>query len=140
MWIRNTPPLLESIKKTIARLRSLRQPITLSDTHLHEQFTKSSGPGGQNVNKRDTCVRLVHLPTGISVRAADSRHQEINRREARRLLREKLDEHVNGECCEKRLKELAEREKKRKKYGKAKKKYGKRVEEAAEDGKSVVSL
>lgn len=121
--------LCESIKKTVARLRALRKPIQILPNDLEESFMKSSGPGGQNVNKRDTCVRLTHLPTGISVKCMLTRHQEMNRREARKLLEEALDEHVNGDCSLKRLKAMEEREKKRKKECKSRKKYSQSEQE-----------
>lgn len=121
--MRLTQELYESIKKTIQRLRQLRQPITINERDLHETFMKSSGPGGQNVNKRDTCVRLTHLPTGASVKCMLTRHQEMNRREARRLLVEAVDNIVNGDSSLSRLKMLEERERKRKKQLKSRHKY-----------------
>ncbi len=54
------------------------------------EFSKSSGPGGQNVNKRDTAVRIVHIPTNISVHVDGQRTQERNREKALELLAGKL--------------------------------------------------
>jgi protein subunit release factor B len=61
---------------------------TLNEAELEETFERSSGPGGQNVNKVSTKVTLRHLPTGLSVTVQDSRSQAKNRELAReRLLR-----------------------------------------------------
>lgn len=56
-----------------------------------EQFSRSSGPGGQHVNKVSTAVTLRHLPTGVSVTVQDSRSQATNRALARERLLEALE-------------------------------------------------
>jgi protein subunit release factor B len=66
------------------------QSINLRDEDLRESFARSSGPGGQHVNKVSTAVTLTHLPTGISVTVTDSRSQSMNRKLARERLAEKL--------------------------------------------------
>jgi protein subunit release factor B len=66
--------------------------IILKDEDLRESFARSSGPGGQHVNKVSTAVTLTHLPTGLSVTVSDSRSQSMNRRVARERLVEKLRE------------------------------------------------
>jgi protein subunit release factor B len=66
--------------------------IILKDDDLRESFARSSGPGGQHVNKVSTAVTLAHLPTGLSVTVSDSRSQSMNRRIARERLVEKLRE------------------------------------------------
>ena len=58
---------------------------------VEEVFCRSSGPGGQHVNKVSTAVTLRHLPTGLSVRVSTSRSQARNRAEAARLLAVKLE-------------------------------------------------
>ena len=66
----------------VERMRKLE----VSETDLEESFARSSGPGGQNVNKVSTAVTLRHLPSGISVTVQDSRSQATNRRIARQRL------------------------------------------------------
>ncbi|MEK7566936.1 MAG: PCRF domain-containing protein [Patescibacteria group bacterium] len=57
---------------------------------IEVQFAKSSGPGGQNVNKRETAVRVIHKPTGIQAHSEAGRSQAQNREEAMELLRARL--------------------------------------------------
>ncbi len=56
------------------------------DRNIQEVFIRASGPGGQNVNKVSTAVRLVHIPTGIQVKCQQCRTQGQNRVLARELL------------------------------------------------------
>jgi len=58
---------------------------------LEERFVRSSGPGGQKVNKTSTCVYLKHIPTGIEVKCRESRSQVLNRYRARQILAEKIE-------------------------------------------------
>lgn len=64
--------------------------ISLSPMDLKIEFSRSSGPGGQNVNKRETAVRVVHIPTGLSVHASNERSQEQNKEQALSMLRAKF--------------------------------------------------
>jgi len=64
--------------------------IKINEDDLDWQFVRSSGHGGQNVNKVSTAVRLMHKPTGIIVNAQSERFQEQNRKIALNLLRGKL--------------------------------------------------
>lgn len=66
------------------------EAIVIKPEDLKIEFARASGPGGQNVNKRETAVRLVHLPTGLAVHAENERSQERNREAALNILRGKL--------------------------------------------------
>jgi len=66
------------------------EAVEIDETDLEIDFSKSSGPGGQNVNKRETAVRIVHKPTNISVHSDSGRTQESNRAKALEILRGKL--------------------------------------------------
>ena len=63
---------------------------------VEEQFVRSSGAGGQNVNKLSTCVVLHHRPTGIRVKCQKERSQALNRFLARRILLDKIEARLKG--------------------------------------------
>lgn len=66
------------------------EEVEIKPDELKIDFFRSSGPGGQNVNKRETAVRITHLPTKIQVASQAERSQERNREIATELLRSKL--------------------------------------------------
>ena len=71
--------------------------LNIKEEDIEETFTRSSGPGGQNVNKVATCVRLRHRPSGITVKVMRERSQALNRFLARRNLAEKVATLLYGE-------------------------------------------
>ncbi len=85
------------------------QAAGVRDDDLQETFARSSGPGGQNVNKVSTAVTLRHRPSGASVTVQDSRSQATNRKLARARLLDELERIER----ERRAVEKARREKKR---------------------------
>jgi peptide chain release factor len=56
------------------------------------EFYRASGPGGQRKNKKDTAVRVTHVPTGITVVAPESRYRSVNMRRAFERLTERVRE------------------------------------------------
>ncbi len=64
--------------------------LPIPDDEIEISIAKSGGPGGQNVNKRETAVRIVHLPTKLSVHVTSERSQAQNKEKALEILRGKL--------------------------------------------------
>jgi protein subunit release factor B len=80
-----------SASKEIQMTERMRK-LGVREEDLDESFVRSSGPGGQNVNKTSTCVVLVHKPTGLTVKCQEARSQGLNRFLARRLLLDRIEE------------------------------------------------
>jgi len=88
--------------------------LGVSEGDLRETFIRSSGPGGQKVNKTSSCVYLVHLPTGLSVKCQRERSQAMNRFLARRLLLDRIERLQRGVInAEKQRIEKIKRQKRR---------------------------
>lgn len=96
--------------------------LGIRENDLEEHFVRSSGHGGQNVNKVSTCVVLVHRTSGLSVRCQEARTQMMNRYLGRRRLADKMEEMLSG-AASKRQKEIEKiRRQKRRRSKRAKEK------------------
>ncbi|MEK7586024.1 MAG: PCRF domain-containing protein [Patescibacteria group bacterium] len=79
-----------SLVEVIPKIEKNNNAIEIPPDELKIEFSKSGGPGGQNVNKRETAVRIVHIPTNIAVHVTTERSQEQNRERALEILKGKL--------------------------------------------------
>ena len=64
--------------------------VSISENDLKIEMSKAGGPGGQNVNKRETAVKIIHIPTNISVRSTSERSQAQNKDKAMQILKGKI--------------------------------------------------
>jgi protein subunit release factor B len=112
-------------------LEARLQALEVREEDLEESFIRSSGPGGQHVNKTSTCVRLVHRPTGLAIKVQNSRSQGLNRFLARRLLADRLERQRGGAASPQAQHEDKIRRQKQRRARRAKRK---RQGEAGEQG------
>jgi protein subunit release factor B len=92
----------------------------ICEKDIIENFTRSSGPGGQNVNKTSTCVYLKHIPTGIEIKCQRERSQALNRYIARKLLVKKIETSILGRLSTERQRFEKIRRQKRRRSRRAK--------------------
>ncbi len=95
-------------------LQEKMEALSISEKDLEEKFIRSSGKGGQKVNKSSSCVYLKHLPTGIEVKWMTERSQGLNRYLARRELVRKM-ERRSGKCEDDRVKRIRRQKSKKRK-------------------------
>lgn len=105
-------------KQLIERMRRLG----VREEDLEESFVRSSGAGGQHVNKTSTRVVLVHKPTGIAVKCQEARSQGLNRFLARRLLLDRIEQERLGALSTERQRIEKIRRQKRRRSRRAKEK------------------
>jgi protein subunit release factor B len=114
-----SPPLIFPVSEEKSRnLNKRMEALNIHEEDIEEKFIRSSGRGGQKVNKTSTCVYLKHLPTGIEVKWMTERSQALNRFLARRELVRQV-ERLTGQGSEN-----LEIEKIRKQKSKRKKRAG----------------
>jgi protein subunit release factor B len=103
-------------------LRRKMESLGIDENDIVEKFVRSSGKGGQKVNKASTCVYLKHLPTGIEVKCQRERYQAVNRFLARKILTDKIETKIMGEQSEEqqRIEKIRRQKRKRSKRAKLK--------------------
>ena len=105
-----------------AALKTKMALLGIKEADLEEKFIRSSGKGGQKVNKSSTCVYLKHKPTGIEVKCQKERSQVLNRFLARRILVNKIESLMLGKKAAEQRKIEKIRRQKRKRSRRAKEK------------------
>jgi len=103
-------------------LRERMEALGVREEDIEEKFIRSSGSGGQKVNKTSTCVYLRHISTGIEVKCMKERSQPLNRFLARRELVEKISK-VSGQITSDDIKMGKIRRQKAKRKKRARLKY-----------------
>ena len=83
-------------ERKTAELQQRMKKCKLFEEDIEEKFVRSSGPGGQKVNKSSTCVQLTHRPSGLAFKMQKSRTQKLNRYYARKRLCEMLENKLLG--------------------------------------------
>ncbi len=103
-------------------LQEMMARLGVREEDIIERFTRAQGPGGQNVNKVSTCVRLRHLLTGIEVKCQQERSQAQNRYRARQILLEKIEGAILEKLSEeqKRIEKIRRQKRRRSRRAKLK--------------------
>jgi peptide chain release factor 2 len=100
--LRHTSFSMVEVIPKFEKVKGGADDIELKDDDLRVELSRSSGPGGQNVNKRETAVRIVHIPTNLSAESQNERSQAQNKEKALQVLKGKIykaleDERISKE-------------------------------------------
>lgn len=129
------PPTQRFLHATpVLHIKSLPPRPTLHDDDITEKFLHGSGPGGQKINKTSSAVQLKHLPTGIVVKYQDTRSRTVNRKMARKILQEKIEELELGDEARTKVKQREKSKKRQSAEKKRRRKYRKLGEGKEGDG------
>jgi len=104
---------------------------SIDEKDLQENIVKGGGPGGQAVNKTNNAVFLKHIPSGVWVKCHETRSLTNNQKIARKLLRHKLDNSLNGENSVEAQQKRINAAKRERSKERTREKYAKRREEKA---------
>lgn len=91
LWVSKSPFRPDAKRKNWFVDSSLFEEVqVIADSEIQFESTKSSGPGGQHVNKTESAIRATHVQTGLSVKVQTERSQHANKKLAKRLLEQKI--------------------------------------------------
>lgn len=96
--------------------------LGIHEKDIEERFVRSTGSGGQKVNKTSTCVYLKHIPTGIEIKCMEERSQSLNRFLARRELVRRIEK-LSGKLTSEEIKIEKVKRQKLKRRKRARQKY-----------------
>ncbi|KAK7421781.1 hypothetical protein QQX98_001996 [Neonectria punicea] len=107
------------------------RPKPPPESEIEEAYVKGSGPGGQKINKTNSAVQLKHIPTGIVVKSQATRSRDQNRKNAREILAQRVDDLRNGDQSRAAIVGHVKQKKAASASKKSKRKYKKLEEEKA---------
>ncbi|KAM0569923.1 hypothetical protein ACHAP9_004287 [Verticillium nonalfalfae] len=135
-WLGHSAVRSQALSTTIWNQKEQmpQRPKPPPDSDIEESYLKGSGPGGQKINKTNSAVQLKHIPTGIVIKSQATRSRSQNRKIARQLLAERLDDLENGDQSRNAIVAEAKRKKAASAAKKSKRKYRKLEDAGRHDG------